>query len=169
MKAAMAPHGIAVEQLVADHQAPLRGFLRYLGCPLAQVDDLVQDVFLSVLRAGFEDRGGPSTAAYLRRVAKNRLLKLMRSERTRPPSQELDEAERAWMDLSEEGSTYLDALRDCLGGVEGRAETVLHLRYKEDLSRAAIAGKLGMTESGVNSILVRVRKRLRNCVENRVS
>ncbi len=49
----------------------------------------------------------------------------------------------------------------------GRAAEVLRLRYGESQRRAAIAGRLGLTESGVKSILVRTRAKLRDCVERR--
>ena len=45
-----------VEELVGRHQATVRGFLLYLGCPASQLDDLIQDVFLSLLSSDFEDR-----------------------------------------------------------------------------------------------------------------
>ena len=51
----------------------------------------------------------------------------------------------------------------------GQALSVLRLRYGESLARTKIAHRLGMTESGVNSVLVRLRKRLRGCVEEKVA
>lgn len=172
VKAISTQRGEAVEELVRRHQAPLRSFLIYLGCAGSLADDVVQDVFLSVLSAGFEDRGHASTSAYLRRVAKNKFLKAMQRARREPPMKDLDEAEDVWVELrgpERGGNRYLDALRECLAGVEDRARRVLGLRYTERLARTAIAEQLEMSESGVNSLLVRTRKKLRSCVERRLA
>ncbi len=159
-----------VEQLVRRHQASVRGFLGYLGCPRSLVDDLVQDTFLSVLSSGFEDRGEAATAAFLRTVARNLFLKTVRRERLRPALVDLAGAERAWVEFQgeDQGSSYLSALRECLRSVGGRAREVLQLRYEASLRQAAIAGRMGLTESGVKSILVRTRRRLRSCIERRL-
>ncbi len=160
----------AVEGLVSEHQSSVRGFLSFLGCPPPLLDDLVQDVFLTVLRTDFELRSRPEAASYLRKVAKNLFLKSMRRQRQRPPMRDLDAAEQVWVEYEAEdgGSRYLDALRECLARLGRKAHTILRLRYTESLARASIAERLDMTESGVNSVLVRMRKRLRTCVEEKV-
>ena len=156
-----------VEQLVRQHQDSVRGFLLFLGCAPARVDDLVQDAFLSVLTSGFEDRGDAQAGAYLRKVARNLFLKGLRNEERRPRLVDLDEAERAWMRFEGDdgGDSYLRALRRCLEHLDGRPREVVDLRYRENLRRGVIARRLGLSESGVKSILVRTRERLRDCVE----
>jgi len=162
-----------VEQLVRRHQASVRGYLLYLGCPVRLVDDLVQDAFLSVLGSDFEDRGDASTAAFLRTVARNLLLKTLRRERRHQPVADFaasEHAEQVWVEFEEGdgGDDYLGALRECLQGITGRVRSVLGLRYHSNLRRTAIAGKLGMSENGVKSILARARKQLRGCIERRL-
>jgi RNA polymerase sigma-70 factor (ECF subfamily) len=161
----------ALEELVREHQGALRGYLAFLGCPRAQVDDLVQDVFLSVLAAGFEDRGPASTAAYLRVVARHLYLKVLRRERRAPSLEELEAAEHAWAryERDDGGEGYQDALRACLERIEGRAREVLRLRYEGGLAQAEIGERVGLAESGVHAILVRAKKRLRACIERRLA
>jgi RNA polymerase sigma-70 factor (ECF subfamily) len=171
VKAVSNQRAVEVEGLVRRHQGSVRGFLPFLGCPASEVDDLVQDAFLSVLRAGFEQRSEAATSAYLRRVARNLFLKSLRLARQRPPVVDLDGAERAWVAFEgdDRGESYLNALRACLEAVDARAREVLQLRYRGELPRAAIAGRLGLSESGVKSVLVRTRRRLRACVERRLA
>lgn len=171
MKSVPAPRIRVVEDLVGRHQASVRGFLAYLGCPASQLDDLVQDVFLSVLSADFEDRGHASTAAYLRTVARNLFLKAMRREGRRPVLGDPALVEEAWVEFEgdDHGQTYLAALRECLRAVGGRAQAVLQLRYHACLRRAVIASRLELSEAGVKSILVRTRKKLRGCIERRLA
>ena len=171
MKVASTPAAVDVEALVHRHQGAVRGFLRYLGCPRPLLDDLVQETFLSVLSSPFEDRGERSTAAFLRTVARNHFLKAMRKERRQPLVTDFAGAEGAWLEFQGEdgGHTYLAILRQCLASLQGRAAEVLRLRYGESLRRTAIADRCDLTESGVKSILVRARRKLRECVERRRS
>lgn len=159
----------AVEALVRAHQDSVRGFLRVLGCPPAQVDDLTQETFLALLAARFEDRGPSATRAYLRRVARNLLLKALRREHRRPPTFDLREAEEVWIEFEEAdgGERYLAALRACLQRVSERARDVLGLRYRDGLDRRAIAERLGLSEAGVKSVLLRSKAKLRACIERR--
>lgn len=167
MAAVSTLNGQQIEELVRRHQTALRGFLTYLGCPRAMLDDLIQEVFLSVLSSRFEDRGERSTAAFLRTVARNLFLKAMRRERRQPRIIDLAGAERAWADFQGEdgGSTYLSALRECMSRLGARPTEALEMRYRRNMRRAAIAAHFGMSESGIKSLLVRTRRKLRECVE----
>lgn len=102
--------------LVRAHQAGVWRYLRFLGCDPAEADDLVQETFLAVLRDGFEVRSPRETAAYLRTVARNRLLMARRKARRGPPEVDLEAAEAVWAKVaSRDGlGDYLAALGDCL-------------------------------------------------------
>ena len=171
MKAISTPDGRTVEDLVRHHQVSVRSYLVFLGCPHSLLDDLVQDVFLSLLSARFEDRGPRSTLAFLRRVAHHLLLKTMRRERRNVPLWDPQAAEAAWVDFEGDdgGQGYLAALAKCLERLNGRTREVLRLRYERSVQRTAIAQGLGLSEAGVKSILVRARRRLKACVEERLA
>ena len=161
--------GLLLEELVETHQTMVRGFLRFLGCPLHLVDDVCQDVFLSVLASAFEHRSDEQTAAYLRKVARHLFLKAMHRERRHPLPLEPEAAESAWIRFEGEdgGLGTLDALRDCLRLLTGRPAEVIRMRYHEGLRRDAIRERLGLSEGGVKSILIRTRARLRDCIERK--
>ena len=170
MKATSTLAAARVEELVRLHQDSVRGFLLFLGCPPARVDDLVQDAFLALLSSGFQDRGDARAGAYLRQVARNLFLKSLRSDERRPQVLGIEEAEATWsrFEADDGGERYLSTLRRCMDQLAGRPLEVLQLRYRDGLRREAIAGRLGLSESGVKSILVRTRERLRDCVERRL-
>ena len=163
--------GPLLEQLVEAHQNMLRGFLRFLGCPAQLADDVCQDVFLSVFASPFEHRSEAETASYLRKVARHLYLKAMHRERRRTLSIDPDEAEAAWLSFEGDdgGSGYMEALRECLRLLTGRPAEVIRLRYHEGLRRDAIRARLGLSEGGVKSILIRTRARLRDCVERKAA
>lgn len=155
--------------LVRSHQAGVWRYLRYLGCPPAEADDLTQDTFLAVFRDGFEERSPEQTAAYLRTVARNRLLAVRRS-RKKAPEVELEAAEAVWAEtVGDRGmDDYLVALEDCLEKVTPRVRQVLDLLYRDRINRLEIAKRLEMAFEGVKTLLRRARASLRECVERRL-
>ena len=154
MESLSAERAEQVEALVRCHQPSVRGYLTVLGCPARLLDDLVQDVFLSVLRSAFEERGPAETAAFLRKVARHLFLKTVERERLMPVPLSVDEADAAWdaFEADDGGEGYLDALRHCLGRLEARARGVLELRYAERLDRPGIAARLAEAGSRSRSI-----------------
>jgi RNA polymerase sigma-70 factor (ECF subfamily) len=160
-----------VEELVRRHQGAVRGYLIVLGCPGRLLDDLIQDTFLSMLSSGFEDRGQASTAAFLRKVARHLFLKTMQRERRQLDHADLLGSEQAWSGFERDdgGERYLVALRECLARLRERTREVILMRYRDQLQQAAIASRLGLSASGVKSILVRTRRALRECVERRLA
>lgn len=162
--------GDSVEQIVRDHQRSVRGFLRYLGCPLRVVDDLAQETFLTFLSSSeFEVRSERATSRYLRTIARHLFLKALRKSGSDVIATDLEAAEEAWVRYHDhDRGPYLDALQTCLAGVSGKARTALDLRYGDDLGQQAIAQEMALTESGVHSLLVRARKKLRACIESKL-
>lgn len=157
----------AVEDLVRYNERAIRGYLAVLDCPEHLLDDIVQDTFLAVLGSRFEHRRPESTRAFLRKAARHLLLKALQRERREVRLEDLDGAERAWdeFDDDEDGEDYLDALKACLRRLKERVRKVLVLRYRERLTRKDIAARLDLSASAVNAILVRSRRKLRECVE----
>ena len=157
-------------EMVRQHQAAVWRYLRFLGCDPARADDLTQETFLAVLEKPFEQRCDAATAAYLRTVARNRFLALVRREKNGPTAADLAIAEEVWSQSAGAGTEeYFDSLDDCLAELTGRARRAIELRYRDDRSRRDIAAELEMSEDGVKTLLRRTRDALRKCVERRVN
>lgn len=157
-------------QLVRTHQAGVWRYLRFLGADESQADDLTQETFLLVYRRPFVEHSPASTAAYLRTVARRQFLMAVRKSKRRPTLENLDLADEVWARLTgDDGiNAYLDALRECLESLEGRARQAIELHYRENQSRAEIGRALEIGEDGVKSLLRRTRELLRRCVEKRI-
>ncbi len=154
-----------VSQLVHRHQAEVWRYVRFLGANAELADDLVQEAFLQLLRAPYEDQGEPARRAWLRKVAQNLYVKSFR----RPPFAlvDLDRIEAVWLDYAQGdgGNESLAALRECLENLDGRARQAVRLHYEERRSRREIGDRLELGEQGVKSLLRRSRELLKKCVE----
>ena len=156
--------------LVHAHQTGVWRYLRYLGCCPIEADDLTQETFLVVFRDGFEERSPQQTAAYLRTVARNRLLMVRRSQK-KAPEVDLEAAEAVWADVAGGNGMddYMLALEDCLEtGVTPRVRRALDMLYRDRLSRSEMADRLEMAVEGVKTLLRRARSTLRECVERKL-
>lgn len=162
VQAAAAP--LDVQRLVHEHQTGVWRYLRVLGCPAAEADDLTQETFLAVLTKPFHDYNRQATAAYLRRVARNLFIS---SRRRAVATAELDDAEAAWLRwaVQDDGEDLMNALRGCLQKLTDRARQVLDLRFGRQASRAEIASAVGLSEDGAKNLLQRTKQQLRECIE----
>ena len=67
-----------------------------------------------------------------------------------------------------DGETWIAALRHCVAGLGGRARDVVQRFYGNGDDRQTVATALGMKETGVKTLLQRVRALLRDCVQRRL-
>ena len=76
----------AFGRIVRDYALPLRSYLASQVCRLDDVDDLAQEVFLAALGSLATFRRGDDFGAWLRGIARNKLLVYFRSQarRSRP-------------------------------------------------------------------------------------
>jgi RNA polymerase sigma-70 factor (ECF subfamily) len=157
--------------LVRQHQATVWRYLRFLGAERAEADDLVQETFLAVARAEFDQRDPLQTAGYLRTVARNQLLALRRKQHREVGTVELEAAEGVWAAATAADGRldgYLDALRECVGQLQPRAQRAVDLHYRDGASRETIAAELDLKPDGVKTLLRRTRTLLRECVERKL-
>ena len=158
--------------LVARHQAGVWRYVRFLGADTTEADDLTQETFLALARGGFVERDELQTAGYIRVVARHKLLALRRKQNREVSTVELEAADSVWAAAAgPDGSlnNYLDALRDCLGQLEGRARQAIDLHYHNQTARATIATQLDMKPDGVKTLLRRTRQILRECIERKIA
>lgn len=158
-------------RVVQQHQATVWRYVRFLGAEPAEADDLTQETFLALARAEFVERDERQTIGYLRVVARNQLLALRRKQSREINTVALETADAVWAAAADPDgnlTTYLDALQDCIKNLEGRAQEVINLHYRDKTGRDAIANQLGMQPDGVKTLLRRIRQVLRECIERKV-
>jgi RNA polymerase sigma-70 factor, ECF subfamily len=157
-------------RLMAEHQADVWHFLRYLGCESALADDLTQETFLYVLRKPITEISRAATSTYLRRAARSLLIDRLRRQR-REVALDLDVLEQAWAEMTPGGRSdeRLEALRRCLEKLAERSRHAVELKYAQECTEAQVAAAMGTSPGAAKALLKRARGQLRECVERQVN
>ncbi len=157
--------------LVRAQQAELWRYLRFLGCDAALAEDLTQETFLSLLKNPVALENVVSLPSYLRAIARN--LFFHRAGRVAPavPLAEIEEADAVWARTVKEKDSgpYLEALRACVDGLDGRSRRALDLQYRERMPMDDAAKALDLSREGLKTLLRRIRDRLKACVDGRLA
>jgi RNA polymerase sigma-70 factor, ECF subfamily len=159
-----------IESLVRTHQASIWRYLRALGCNGAEAEDLTQETFLEVLRRPFEQRNEKSSAAYLRLVARHQMLMVRRKKGREVGLAEIEGIDAEWSEYAGDdgGGLKVEALKECLKGLEERERQALELRYKDEIPREEIGRALDLSDGGVKNLMERARDKLKRCMERRL-
>lgn len=162
---AAANFGLSFENLVAAQEPRVRRLAhRLLGWrDAADVDDVVQDVFLAALKKIESFRGDANIATWLTRVTINRcrthrrrqLVKLtwLRRQKT-PATAPAADAKSLTDDTNAQ-------VRAAVQSLSPKEREVVVLFYLEDLPVAEVAALLGITRSAADVRLHRARKSLK--------
>lgn len=143
--------------------------------------DLVQDAFLSALKAYKNFRGDSSLKTWLTTILKNKILDHFNREKTKNQTS-LEEGTNSDFNKFGIWNVYVadwarnpeSLLQDqqlklvfskCASKLKAVESQVFNLKYTEDLESEEICKLLGISESNLWVILHRVRNRLRICLE----
>lgn len=175
---AAAPAPALPPRAPASPDAAIRGHLlavwRYLrmhGATAPEADDLAQETFVIALQKQAQTLPPAAFATFLQRTA--RFLFLRRRRSGKPAELLADAIDALWArDAAHDGGhRLLDTLRTCLGELTDRARRAVELAYglgaNDPTSRRDLAEALGLHPDGVKTLMQRVRKTLRDCIERR--
>lgn len=164
------PETDPISAFVRRHQTGLCRFLRLAGAG-AQAEEMAQEAFLVAIRRGVADDGPDRAAAFLRQTAKNLWLRTRRDDRRRSQRQ-AELAEHLWQQhidpADDQGDRWLEALAHCRDGLPPRSRLALDRTYRDGWSRAQLAAELAIGEHGARSLLQRLRKTLKDCIQRRL-
>jgi RNA polymerase sigma-70 factor, ECF subfamily len=165
--AAMAGTAPDPAALWADFAPPLRGFLARRVPPGVDPDDLVQEVFLRVIRHAGSLRSTDRPEAWLFQIARNALRDTLRARLRRDGRNDAidsDDDLAAGPDATAERAAEAE-LAPCLTSMVNRLpepyRTAIMLTTLQGTSQADAARQLGISNSGMKSRVQRGRDRLR--------
>jgi len=140
-------------------------------------EDLEQDTFHAALANHASFDPSRPLGAWLRGIARHRLLKYYRTTSRQPLFVDADMLD----ELDNEGAVVekqqvdpgrnpprLRALRDCIASMTERVRQMLEWRYQEAVSSKDIAERLTMKATAVDMALSRARRALESCMQRRL-
>jgi RNA polymerase sigma-70 factor, ECF subfamily len=167
----------AFVKLVRTHQARIRTFVGGHLRTLNVVDDVAQETFISAFRSLSSYKGQSTFRVWLLGIARHRILDHLRREAQGSERKaalrmlafrELEFLEQDRVPV-EQRDRELDALEECLQRLTiGRANAVT-LHYFGRLPLAKIALDQGKNVGTLRVELLRTRRALRKCIEDRLS
>lgn len=166
MTTATAPSPIerSIERIFEEtHSLVFRTAYRMTG-NAADAEDVLQQVFLRLIRRGSTAEPLENQESYLRRAAINLSLDAIRN-RQEARSVPLDDAPPSQFALPADHGELRDSLRRALATLSGRAAEVFALRYFEGYKNQEIARMLGISQVQVAVLLFRTRKQLQKEIQ----
>jgi RNA polymerase sigma-70 factor, ECF subfamily len=161
--AVSAPSGEIEQVFQAHHGRVFRAAYRVTG-NASDAEDVLQTVFLRLVRQGWTTASVDSIEGYLHRAAVNGALDLVRDRATArsvPLEEAASAADSRLRPDRQYGALELGAcLRQAIARLTPRAAEMFALRYFEDYGNQEIAGLLGVSPSEVAVSLHRSRSRL---------
>jgi RNA polymerase sigma factor (sigma-70 family) len=152
----------AAQQLVRRHYAKVERFFRRQPPP--EVADLVQNTFLRCLQVQHELLEPEKFAAFLMGIARNELLR--RRERNAGPRGRVDSLDATELEPSTtiaehlESAQAYDRFESALRTLPAELRIAIELHYREQLTGAEVADRLGIPEGTARSRIRLGRARL---------
>jgi RNA polymerase sigma-70 factor (ECF subfamily) len=159
------------DQLVREHQAGLRAFIRALGADEAWVDDLAQEAFLVAYRKQEQFRPEEDFGKWLRGIARRQVM----GERTKSARRcrlMHDGIADILLNLGidkiepEPGrEAAVSTMRGCVEKLPEDQRNLLECRYQEGRRANELAKELKSTAAAIRKQLQRIRMAVRKCME----
>jgi RNA polymerase sigma-70 factor, ECF subfamily len=161
--------------LVRTYSLPLRSYLASQIHHMDDVDDLAQDVFLAALESLSTFRREDDFWAWLRGIARNKLLVYYRSSNRRQQAierfraevseilqEDLDQA--AALDRSED----IEQLLQCISSLPDRLRQVIRAGLG-DSKPSELATRMGISVGAIYNLHYRATQLLRECLSKKLS
>lgn len=155
----------ALESLVQRYQSPLRYYLRRLMGNEHEAEDILQDVWMTVIRELKHLRDPRTFSIWLYRIARNRTFRILRRQGRLPQVSLKTDDDLPHDDSPEftaEDAADIHAALDTLS-LEHRE--ILVLRFFEDMSYEQLASLIGCSPGTIRSRLHYAKKMLRKHIE----
>jgi RNA polymerase sigma-70 factor (ECF subfamily) len=176
----MPPEAEVLTALFREHSGRIFRIAYRLTGSASDAEDVLQTIFLRLLRREEAPDLSASAASYLHRAAVNAGLDLLRSRKrtVQVPLQSEDEDEpdlplaadpRTGPDSVLESGELRRKLRDAISTLSPRAAEIFALRYLEGYGNTEIADMLETTRSSIGVTLHRSRERLKEVLGDRAA
>jgi len=163
--------------LVTRFSAAVRSLCLLRAADPSRADDIAQQVFLTAWRRLPDLVEENAFWPWLEAITRNHLLNEWRrvqherglKARYTVAWLALAEAEEQTPEEAEDLERRVASLRSCLEGLPPELQKLVKLRYDENQSSQQISAALGRSADAVRQTFVRVREKLRECIERRMA
>ncbi len=155
------------EQVFREYHSLIVGTAYRVTGSSDDAEDVLQTVFMRLLRRWDEIDLSSNPGAYLRRAAVNASLDLIRARKRAASvplddaSFEIEETSEASPDQQRLDAEMSDRLRRAMRTLSDKSAQVFALRYLEEVDNKDIARQLGMSQTAVAVMLHRARHKVR--------
>ena len=147
-------------QLIEETYRSLGFFLRYLGLPSDDVDDLAQDVYVKAYKAFERFEPGRSFKSWLFSIAKNTYIDWTRRQKTQKKFMEENFC-RDYTETFEHSSNSRLEVRKLLEKLSAEEQILVELRFFQDLQFKEVAELTGLSLGAVKMRLMRILEKMR--------
>jgi RNA polymerase sigma-70 factor (ECF subfamily) len=156
--------------VVQRHELALRSYLVGQLYNMAEVDDLAQEVFIAAYRDLGSFRRGGDFGAWLRGIARHRLLTHFRSQQRRASA--ADRFQEEFVRIAEQeidasahrqDAAQIERLLHCISHLPDKLRRVVHAGL-EGARPSMLAEELGTTVSAIYQLHYRANQLLRECI-----
>jgi RNA polymerase sigma-70 factor (ECF subfamily) len=157
-----------IENLFREHQQLVYRTAYSVTGSKADAEDVLQSIFLRLLRRGLPADLKRNTAGYLYRAAINLSLDTLRSRKRRHPENGVEDMRMtAHPSVEEQPDDHARRrLREAVAQLRPRAVEIVVLRYVHDYTDVQIAKMLGTSRGTIAVGLFRARARLRTLLSH---
>jgi RNA polymerase sigma-70 factor, ECF subfamily len=159
------------EDLVREHQAGLRAFIRALGADEAFVDDLAKEAFIVAYRRLDDFEAGTDFGRWLRGIARHLVANERRKDARRSRLLPLAVADillnREPADAPVDFARLLPVMQECVGQLPPRNQELLQRRYAGGENAQSLARELRLKADAVRQTLLRIRVAVKECIERK--
>jgi RNA polymerase sigma-70 factor (ECF subfamily) len=162
-------------RLFLKNEDQIKAFLRMLVRDRCDYDDVCQSVAMTLWRRFDRYDDSRPLGPWAPGVAVKEVLQMHRESARCPtpfPAEVVSEILEAFerrVAMAPETGTRLDALRQCLDALLAQSLNCAQLRYRESYSIPDMAARIGSTASATQRALSRIRVRLAECIDRRLS
>ncbi len=157
---------LALERLIQRYHAPLKYYVRRMVRENSRADDVLQEIWLTVLRQLRKLARPEAFRSWLYGIARNKSLQAMRivhRQHALPEEVPVNEDDETESDFSEEHAANLHT---ALGTLSIEHRDVLMLRFLEEMSYEEVAATTGCTAGTVKSRIYYAKRALRRALED---
>jgi RNA polymerase sigma-70 factor (ECF subfamily) len=160
------------KDIILANQARIRAYIAGIGVPGDAVDDVAQGTLIEYYNHMSEKPEDASILPWLKGIARNISFNYFRSQKRmsyhHSKAAEMLNNTKSTIEEKQDTADLSDALQECMEDLPEKSRRMVSLKYQEGLRSHSIGEKIGATAEAIRMSLVRVRKALKDCIENKI-